>query len=107
MENLIQKPITRNRHLWADLIRIIAIFAVVAIHVNNFGFDLNKISWIDWWVSNVYNALIRFAVPMLFILSGYLLLANDIFSSLLPLLHHRIISYHTALTKNPGEIKHV
>lgn len=74
MENLIQKSITENRYLWADLVRIIAIFAVVAIHVDNFGFDWNKISWIDWWVSNVYNAVIRFAVPMLFILSGYLLL---------------------------------
>lgn len=74
MENLIQKPITRNRYLWADLVRIIAIFAVVAIHVDNFAFDWNKISWMDWWVSNVYNAVIRFAVPMLFILSGYLLL---------------------------------
>ena len=74
MENVIQKRVTKNRYLWVDLIRIIAIFAVVAIHVDNFGFSWNKISWIDWWMSNVYNAMIRFAVPILFILSGYLLL---------------------------------
>ncbi len=74
MENVIQKRVTKNRYLWVDLIRIIAIFAVVAIHVDNFGFAWNKISWIDWWMSNVYNAMIRFAVPILFILSGYLLL---------------------------------
>ncbi len=74
MENVIQKPVTINRYIWVDLIRIIAIFAVVAIHVNNFGFVWNKVSWIDWWASNVYNAMIIFAVPILFILSGYLLL---------------------------------
>jgi surface polysaccharide O-acyltransferase-like enzyme len=74
MENLIQKPVNGNRYLWVDLIRIIAIFAVVAIHVDTFGPSWNKIPWIDWWAANVYNAIIRFAVPMLFILSGYLLL---------------------------------
>ncbi|MFZ2497869.1 acyltransferase [Methanosarcina sp.] len=74
MENEIQKNVTKNRDLWIELIRIIAIFAVVAIHVDTFVFSWNKISWIEWWVSNVYNALIRFAVPILFILSGYLLL---------------------------------
>lgn len=74
MDSLIQKPITRSRYLWADLIRIIAIFGVVAIHVDTFGYSWNKIPWIDWWAANVYNAIIRFAVPMLFILSGYLLL---------------------------------
>jgi surface polysaccharide O-acyltransferase-like enzyme len=74
MDSLIQKPVARNRYLWADLIRIIAIFAVIAIHVDTFGPYWNKIPWIDWWAANVYNAIIRFAVPILFILSGYLLL---------------------------------
>jgi hypothetical protein len=32
MESTIQEPLTKNRHIWVDLIRIIAIFAVVAIH---------------------------------------------------------------------------
>ena len=64
-----------NRLLWVDITRIIAIIAVVAIHVDS-GFVLawNKISWTDWWVSNVYSGLIRFAVPIFVILSGYLLL---------------------------------
>lgn len=74
MENLIQKPVTRNRYLWADLIRIIAIFAVIAIHVDTFGSYWNRIPWIDWWAAHTYSAIISFAVPILFILSGYLLL---------------------------------
>jgi Uncharacterized protein conserved in bacteria len=74
MENLIQKAVTRNRHLWADLIRIIAIFAVIAIHVDTFGSYWNTIPWMDWWAAHIYSAIISFAVPILFILSGYLLL---------------------------------
>lgn len=74
MENLIQKAVARNRHLWADLIRIIAIFAVIAIHVDTFGSYWNAIPWIDWWAAHIYSAIISFAVPILFILSGYLLL---------------------------------
>lgn len=74
MENLIQKAVARNRHLWADLIRIIAIFAVIAIHVDTFGSYWNVIPWIDWWAAHIYSAIISFAVPILFILSGYLLL---------------------------------
>jgi surface polysaccharide O-acyltransferase-like enzyme len=64
-----------NRLLWVDITRIIAVIAVVAIHVNS-GFVVawNKISWADWWVSNVYSGSIRFAVPIFVILSGYLLL---------------------------------
>ncbi len=77
MENVIQRPLSRNRDLWADLIRIVAIFSVVAIHVDTFGPSWGKIPWMDWWAANVYNAIIRFAVPILFILSGYLLLDNQ------------------------------
>lgn len=73
-KNVFQEPVTRNRYLWADLVRIVAVFAVVAIHVNNFGYSWNQISWTDWWAANIYDATIRFAVPILFILSGYLLL---------------------------------
>ncbi len=75
MKSVIQKPVVKNRYLWADLIRIIATFAVVAIHVNtNFIYSWNKIPWVDWWISDIYDAMIRFAVPVFIILSGYLLL---------------------------------
>jgi len=55
MDDFIQKPVTRSRYLWADLIRIIAIIGVVAIHVDTFGYSWNKIPWIDWWTANVYD----------------------------------------------------
>lgn len=75
MKNIIQRPVTKNPDLSIDLIRIIAMFAVVAIHVNsNFLYAWDEISWIDWWVSDIYSAMIHFAVPVFIILSGYLLL---------------------------------
>lgn len=68
--------ITKNdRLIWVDITRIIAIIAVVAIHVDDaFIFSWTKISWTNWWISNVYSGLIRFPVPLFIILSGYLLL---------------------------------
>jgi surface polysaccharide O-acyltransferase-like enzyme len=64
-----------NRFLWADMIRIIAIIAVITNHtVAQFLFDWNKISLINWLIADIYGALIRFAVPVYVILSGYLLL---------------------------------
>lgn len=64
-----------NRLFWVDVIRIIAIIAVVAIHVeDSFIFMWNKIPYTDWWASNIYNGFIRFPVPLFIILSGYLLL---------------------------------
>jgi surface polysaccharide O-acyltransferase-like enzyme len=64
-----------NRLLWVDITRIIAIIAVVAIHVeDSFIFYWNKIPLTDWWASNIYNGLIRFPVPLFIIVSGYMLL---------------------------------
>lgn len=67
--------VKNDRLIWVDITRIIAIIAVVAIHVEDaFIFSWNKIPMTDWWVSNVYSGLIRFPVPLFIILSGYLLL---------------------------------
>lgn len=67
---------TKNTHfLWVDIIRIIAIVAVLINHtVAQFLVDWNKISLINWLIADVYGAVIRFAVPVFIILSGYLLL---------------------------------
>jgi surface polysaccharide O-acyltransferase-like enzyme len=71
MENITKN----NRFLWADMIRIIAIIAVIANHtVAQFLFDWNKISLINWLIADIYGAVIRFAVPVFIILSGFLLL---------------------------------
>ncbi|MDQ1251094.1 MAG: hypothetical protein QG646_163 [Euryarchaeota archaeon] len=67
--------IENNRLIWVDIIRIIGIIAVIAIHVeDSFIYLWNKIPWIDWWASNIYMGFIRFPIPLFIILSGYLLL---------------------------------
>lgn len=74
MENVVEN----NRLLWVDIIRIIGIIAVIAIHVeDSFIYSWNKISWIDWWASNIYMGFIRFPIPLFIILSGYLLLSKQ------------------------------
>ena len=60
---------------WADLIRVLAIYLVVLIHVsgqltNAWG----KVPEIQWVVANVYGGVARVCVPLFFMLSGYLLL---------------------------------
>lgn len=64
--------------LWVDTTRILAIFAVVFLHVaaavvsapDGFGS-------VSWWIGNVYNAFGRWCLPAFVMLSGALLLADD------------------------------
>jgi len=60
---------------WADLIRAVAIFLVVMIHVsgqltNAWG----KIPTEQWIIADIYGGIARIAVPLFFMISGYLLL---------------------------------
>lgn len=62
-----------NRNLTFDILRIIAILAVVLIHTTSksielSGFDLIKVSFIFY-----INQLSRFAVPLFFLISGFVL----------------------------------
>lgn len=62
----------------ADLIRALAIIAVVIIHifteyVNNPHIFLTP----KWWVINLIDSVVRIAVPLFVMLSGYLILNNE------------------------------
>jgi surface polysaccharide O-acyltransferase-like enzyme len=63
---------------WADLIRVVAIFLVVVIHVsgqltNAWG----KIPDEQWIIADIYGGIARIAVPLFFMISGYLLLPRS------------------------------
>ena len=63
---------------WVDLIRVAAIFLVVVIHVsgqltNAWG----KIPTEQWIIADVYGGIARIAVPLFFMISGYLLLPRS------------------------------
>jgi len=60
---------------WVDFIRVAGIFGVVLIHVSSPLYNRWKtMAFADWMVGNVYNSIARVSVPLLFMLSGYLLL---------------------------------
>jgi len=63
---------------WVDLIRVVAIFLVVVIHVsgqltNAWG----KIPTDQWIIADMYGGIARVAVPLFFMISGYLLLPRS------------------------------
>jgi len=66
---------SHQRSYWLDLIRVVSIFLVVMLHVaagllNKWG----KIPFSEWMAGNVYDSLARISVPLLFMVSGSLLL---------------------------------
>lgn len=60
--------------VWLDNSRIIAMFAVVSLHVATIVMATNEIGSTYWWFGNIYNSLTRWCVPVFVMISGSLLL---------------------------------
>lgn len=63
-----------ERVIWMDLLRIVSVFSVIVIHaasVGNIGFNTFSDVWL--WC-NLYLSFSRFAVPVLVMISGVMLL---------------------------------
>lgn len=63
---------------WINNLRLIAMFAVVVLHTASpllFYHKGNPLQ--DWLVADIYNALVRFAVPVFVMITGALLLHRD------------------------------
>lgn len=65
----------RQRIVWVDVIRATAMFFVVCLHtasplLGQFG----KIDFGDWQIANVYDSMMRMAVPLFFMITGVMLL---------------------------------
>lgn len=64
--------------LWIDLIRVIAIFLVVMIHVSGQLTNVwGEIPEDQWTIADIYGGMARVAVPLFFMISGYLLLPRS------------------------------
>jgi surface polysaccharide O-acyltransferase-like enzyme len=64
--------------LWPDLIRVVAIFLVVTVHVSGQITNVwGKVPESDWFVANIYGGIARICVPLFFMISGYLLLPRS------------------------------
>jgi len=62
--------------IWLDAARVIAIFAVVFLHVAATVVTGRDVGSADWWYGNVYDSLVRWCVPVFIMISGALLLGS-------------------------------
>jgi surface polysaccharide O-acyltransferase-like enzyme len=67
-----------SRYLWADFVRNIGILLVILGHVSGVVvLRWQKIPYADWMAGNIYNVIARSCVPLLFMVSGALLLPRQ------------------------------
>jgi surface polysaccharide O-acyltransferase-like enzyme len=60
--------------IWLDNSRIVAILAVVFLHVVGGVIFGNNVGTTDWWFGNLYDSIFRWCVPAFVMISGALLL---------------------------------
>ena len=71
------RPRLGRKH-WIDWLRALAAFAVVVIHVTAPLYaQIAVLHRADWWIANIANCAVRFAVPLFVMLAGALLLGRD------------------------------
>ena len=63
--------------VWLDNSRIIAILAVVFLHVSAGVVTESVIGTESWWVGNLYDSLVRWCVPVFVMISGAVLLDHS------------------------------
>jgi surface polysaccharide O-acyltransferase-like enzyme len=75
------EEVVRNKQqniTWINNLRLISMFAVVVLHTASpLIFQYKTVSKQDWLVGDVYNALVRFAVPVFVMITGALLLHRE------------------------------
>lgn len=59
---------------WMNNARIVAIFAVVMLHVAAYPVLNAELGSTSWWIANVYDSALRWCVPVFVMISGALLL---------------------------------
>lgn len=61
-----------------DILRVMAMISVVVIHTTDaVVLNPSMVSSELWWLSNIMEGIIRFAVPTFFMITGALLLKNN------------------------------
>lgn len=69
----------KERKLSADLIRVIAASAIVIVHIASMVYyDLDRIGYRWWLISNTLSWGLRWATPLFVMISGYFLLNSDL-----------------------------
>ena len=63
-----------KRIFYLDELRIVAVFAVVLLHVSASNLFNSPVDGFSWQVFNVYDSMVRFCVPVFIMISGALFL---------------------------------
>lgn len=66
-----------SRMVKYDVLRIVASFSIVLLHVSASYWSVVDIYGREFMVMTVYNSLTRFAVPVFFMLSGLFLVTPE------------------------------
>jgi len=67
-----------NSIYWVHVIRVVAVIFVVLLHSSAQILQLNvAFASFDWWVGNLIDSSMRMCVPLLFMITGYLLLGKE------------------------------
>lgn len=65
----------QSRIIYFDNLRIMATFAVIILHASApILYKLGSVADVTWWTGNTYDSLMRWCVPVFFMISGALLL---------------------------------
>jgi len=63
---------------WINNLRLIALYAVIILHCTSpLLMQYGKASASDWWTADLFNAAVRFAVPVFVMVTGALLLHRE------------------------------
>jgi len=66
-----------NRIVWIDFIKVFSMLAVIVLHsASPILYRLKHIDFSDWMAGNIYEGMVRMAVPLFFMVSGVLLLGS-------------------------------
>ena len=68
---------THHNLIWLDNAKIIAAFAVIFLHVAADIVLNSPVGSFNWWFGNVYDALVRWCVPVFVMISGAQLLSSQ------------------------------
>ena len=66
-----------GRILWFDILKTVAIMAMILLHVSAVGLSEARVGSFDWHISNIFNSLCRFCVPVFIMISGSVFLTRE------------------------------
>lgn len=89
-------PIRQQRLIGFDRLRIYAVICVIVLHASSTGWSQLSPASLGWQICNVYDSLVRFCVPVLFMLSGVFFLDSGRSYPLRKLFGHNVLRLLTA-----------